>query len=183
MRCDSCLSLPVFFWCSRSLLHDGQWYSLCTSFRPTNECRTVFSAPILLSRPTCPRFVCLSSKHSLDRLQPYSLPSAPHARALPSTLFQWTILACFKSIFFTSCGQITLMSTLWPPDAKIKGLAQNCSCKSSHLLPGLHLGNLLPPCLMHFFSPSVHPHTVRPTERGHGGEFRLNLQIINLHEK
>ena len=48
-------------------------HSLYTSFRPTNQCRIIFSTPILLlSVPVCPRFVGLSSQHGLDWLQPHS---------------------------------------------------------------------------------------------------------------
>ena len=76
--------------------------------------------------------------------------------------FFQSMLACFRRISFTSCGQNTLMSTATcTSNSKVchcddlnAQLAQNCSCKSSHLPPSLHLENLLPPHLLLLSLPS-----------------------------
>ena len=66
--------------------------SLDTSFRLTNQCRTIFSAPILLTRPTSSSHfgACLSTLHlfffffaaQLGLAPVTLLPSTPHTRAL-----------------------------------------------------------------------------------------------------
>ena len=79
-----------------------------TIVRPTNS--EVFSAPTLLPKPaslrhcgacqsTPPLFFCAAR----PRLAPAKyLPSTLHTRA---HFFQWVVLTCFRSIFFTSRGQ------------------------------------------------------------------------------
>ena len=84
---------PAGIWFLTSL-HDGHWscasrcllcYIRDASSHPTNQCRTIFSAPILLLQQA-------SSSHTLSV-----------SRALPP--ISPDRLACFKSIFFTPCGQ------------------------------------------------------------------------------
>ena len=54
--------------------------------------------------------------------------------------------------------------SLWPLDAKIPNLENNCSCKPSHLSPCLHFTHLLPPCLLllSLSLPFHRPHTLHP---------------------
>ena len=56
-----------------------------------------------------PRVVGLPSQYRLGSNHTPSFNSS-HS-CLAAHFFQWTILACFNSIFFTSCGQTTLIST------------------------------------------------------------------------
>ena len=95
---------------------------------------------------------------------------------LVANFLQQVVLACLGSIFLTSCGQTNLMSTFsCPSNIKVcscgscgTGLAHDGFCRSSHLPPRLDLEDLLPPRLLLFAFPSSHPHTGRPTGRGHG---------------
>ena len=89
----------------------------CTFCSPTNQCRTFFSAPILLPRPTstshCGAHLSMtrgsSLKHRLEWLQLDSLPSTLRTRvlaAISSNRPCWLV----KNIFFPHCGHTTLMS-------------------------------------------------------------------------
>ena len=97
-------------------------HSLDTSSRRTTECHTVFSAPIL-PRPVLSSHcgACLSKVRwpffaaQLGLAAATFLLSTPHARTWLPISSDWTILACFNSIFLTSCGQTPPMSTATCP--------------------------------------------------------------------
>ena len=109
-------------------LQDGQWYSLCFSV-PSSlpQPRYFFSSDqsmsliLFCTHPLSTTnflviFRCLSVHDSLvhlRRLVPATLLlSIPRTRAL---LPIYSIRpSCFRSIFFASCGQTTLMSTATP---------------------------------------------------------------------
>ena len=67
---------------------------------------------------------------------------------------------------------------LRPLDAKNANVPHDRSL----LFPSLYLKNLLPPRLLLFASPSVHPHAFRPEKRSHGGQL-LDLHVIHLQNK
>ena len=113
---------------------------------------------------TCPSETRWSSFAAKPGLVPATLLSTPHTRVrlpISSNRPLW----CFRSIFFTSCGLTTLMSTtacprtarcpLWPWEAKVAGFAHDRSCKPSHRSPCLYFRDLLPPS-----SPSAHLHAL-----------------------
>ena len=114
----------------------------------------------------------------------------PSHSCFAAHLFQRTILGRFTSIFFTSCGQTTLMSNATcPSNIKVchcghlvprsKVFTHHCSCKPSHLSPCLHFKDLLPPFLLHSF-PIFPSRTFRAKERCHSGHVLFKLQIVDL---
>ena len=119
-------------------------YSLYTSSRPTNQCYIIFSAPILLPRPVssphvrvCPRFESFPSQHSLDRSSHTPSFHSSHLLWLPISSNE-TNLACFRSIFFTSCRQTTLMSTATGPS---NNKVRHCG----HLMPRSRVSHMNAP--------------------------------------
>ena len=94
--------------------------------RPTNVVRSFLhpssfhdQLPHHMAMLMCPWVVGLPSQF---RRGSYHTPSfkTPHS-CLAVHFFQQAILACFSSIFFTSCGQTTLMSTATcPSNSKVQ---------------------------------------------------------------
>ena len=165
-------------------------------FRPTIQYRTVFSAPILLPE--------LASLQHGDAGQSSALlfsfaagPRSAPAKYHPSTLhiyvllpiFQQVVLACVKSIFFTSFGQTYLMCTctcpsnvkvpLWPLNAQITGFTQN----SSHLSPCLNLKDMLSPCFILLCVPFTSPNSFYPSLRGHSSKLLFYFKTIHFQEQ
>ena len=109
-------------------------YSLDTSFRQTYQCRIIFP---VLHPPSTTSFLitlrCLSVHDSLVFLRCMAWIGSIHTPSFSSShscfaahSFWWTILACFCSIVFTSCGQTTFMSTT--THSKV-------CCHCGHLVP------------------------------------------------
>ena len=134
---------------SLTFFHDARWYSLCFSV-PSSflQPRHFFSSDHPMSHsPFCTHaptkclitLRCLSvpSQHSLNWFQPNSIP---HTRVWLST--------CFKSIFFTSCGQATLISTATCP-------SKNKVCHRGHLMPRSRVPRMMPPQVLSPVSKSV----------------------------
>ena len=193
---------PAGIWFLTSF-RDGQWYSLCFSVPPLLQPLHLFSPDHPTSHnlfcthspstPSflvtfrcflCSRFVGLSSTHSLDWLQPHSFfQLLTHVLCCPSLpidhlgLFRKYLLHVLWADYSHVHLHLLLKYhgvPLWLLDAQITGLTYDCSCRSSHLSPGLE--NLLPPrCLLS----SIFPSTLHPRERSHGGKFLLNLKIIH----
>ena len=158
----------------------------------SDQCHTIFSAPNLLPRPvSSSHYGALFVHTSCVVLRSIAWIGSTHALSFnssnscfPAHLFQQTILACFRSIFFTSCGRTTLIFTAICP-------SNNNVCHSGHLMPRSRVSHMTAPagpltclhastskiCFLHAFLP------FRPSNCGHGREFFLNFRIINLHEK
>ena len=139
-------SLPsTFLLC----LHDGQRYSPVFLsappliqprhfffVSPTNVVRSFLHPSFFYDQLlhhmlvlVCPRFVGIPSQH-FAWIGSGRTPSTPHTRVwLP--LYQQTILTFFKSIFFTSCGQTTLVSTATCPSKKRGCAIAATSCQDS----------------------------------------------------
>ena len=131
------------------------YYILHTSFRQTSQYHTIFSAPILLSRQ-----VFLVTCRCMDWIGSSHTPSISSSHScFAAHFFQYTIWACFRSIFFhvlradhSHVHRHLLLKQdgvpMWLVDAQVTGLAHDSSCKSSHLSLCLNLKNLtrhLPP--------------------------------------
>ena len=108
-------------------------------------------------------------------------PLILHTRALLPNFFQYAVLACCSSIFFTSFGQTSFEYqgvSMRPLDTQITGLAHHCSCRSSYLSPHLNFSNLLHPS----FSLFMMPDSLCPVLSGQGGKFLLHFEAICFHE-
>ena len=152
----------------------------------TSQCRTLFSAPILLLRLphhmpvlVCPRVVG-SFAASLGVAPATLLFFSSHSH-LAAHLCQYANLACFKSITHRAGHQSVL---LWPLGALIANFARDCSCKSSHLSPRLYFKDMLPLRLSAAHTLAAHPH---PSVQLHS--FRavesslLEIPLIHLQKK
>ena len=124
-----------------------------------------------------------SSFAALPELAPPKHPSFKSSHScLAADFFPQTIPACYSSIFFTSCGQTTPMSTATRPSS-----SKVCHCGRSlprsrvwHMpapagpLTALSMSGTSKICFLHALmllpSPSAHPHAFRRKERGHGGQ-------------
>ena len=153
---------------------------LDTCFHLTNQCRRVQrrcdacqSAPPLFSFATKPR---------VGSSQMPSINSS--CSCFAANFFQETVLACFRSIFFTSFGQTYFMCTCscpsnikvchcghFMPKSRVSHRTNN-SCKCSRLSPCLNLRDL----------PS-HPHSFCPYLRGHSRELFLHLKTAHFQEQ
>ena len=171
-------------------------YILDTSFRLTNQHRTILSEPNLLPPPASSSHcgACLSmsrrssSQRSLVLLQPHSflrllklMFCCPFLPIGPSGLL-------LKHIF-TPCGQITLTSTATCP-------SNGKWCQCGHFMPKAQVSHKTvpagPPTCLHlstsricyaFCCASLHlpnPDPFRPSKRGHSGKFFLDFQLCSF---
>ena len=81
-----------------------------------------------------------------------------------------------------SCPSKVKVCHLWPLDAQIAGLAQNSSCKSSHLSPRLNLKDLLHPCFFLICTLFAHPNSFCQSLSGYGRELFFHFKAKRFSE-
>ena len=208
VRRDSSLTLPIFLRRLGPLLQFAKlFWDLVADPIPTRAViqSTICASPCLLlyyiprhffssDQPMSYNLFCTQSTSTTSFLVTLSLGldpvtlllSSPHTRALLPISSNRTSWLAPEASYSRPSGRplsspplLALQQKqgvpLRPLDAKITTFAHACTHGPSHL----DFKDLLPPCLLLFFSPFSQPDTLRANKRGHGGMFFSHVQFAS----